>query len=175
MHTVSAATTYAPRNTLDGRLDSGAEHLVRHAVRELLDRSPAFQALGADPREAIAAGMVSVGAYMAGTTAFARLLQAVDFPAFVGGLINGVFNAAVAASVEQMEVYGDLLKAVTDSIDHFVKNNATDAQARDYLIRHYPDLVPEEKDNADTTEALCHRPLIASMRAVGIGKITSTA
>jgi len=147
MHTVSAA--YAPRNTLDARLDAGPEPLVRHAVREMLEHSPAFQALGADRRHAIAADMVSVGAYMAGSTAFASPLQAVDFPAFVGGLIKGVFDAAVSASVEQMEAYGDLLKAVTDSIDHFVKNNVTDEQARDYLTRHYPVLVPPEQDNAD--------------------------
>jgi hypothetical protein len=36
----------------------------------------------------------------------------VDFPAFVGGLVNGVFDAAVDASVKQMDAYGQLVGSV---------------------------------------------------------------
>jgi hypothetical protein len=179
MHTVGSATPYAPRNDLETRLDTGAERLVRSLVRDLLERSPAFQALSADGRQALAANMVSVATYLAEPAGLAKqandLLHDVNFPAFVAGLINGVFNAAVSASIKQMEAYGDLLKAVAGSIDHFVSDNVTDARARDYLTQHYPDLVPRKQDNTDTLEALCHRPLVASMLTLGIGRITRTA
>jgi hypothetical protein len=171
--------TYAPRNDLNARLDAASERVIRPLVRELLERSPAFRALGADRQHALAADMVSVTAYLAEPARLAsqanNLLQAVDFPAFVAGLINGVFDAVVSASVKQMEAYGDLLKAVLDSIDTFVKNNVTDDQARDYLTKTYPDLVPPRQDSADTTEPPPHRQLVGAMMAVGIGRVMSTA
>ena len=66
-------------------------------------------------------------------------MQRVDFPAFVGGLIDGVFNAIVNASIKQMEAYADLVKNVAKSVDQYMKDNVTENNARDYLIERYPD------------------------------------
>jgi hypothetical protein len=73
-----------------------------------------------------------------GVDALAEAVQAVDFPNFVAGLIDGVFNAIVDASIRQMEAYGELLKNVAKSVDEYMKDNVTENQARDYLAATYP-------------------------------------
>jgi len=45
----------------------------------------------------------------------AALVQEVDFPGFVSGLIEGVFDANVDASVKQMQAYAGFM---TDEIRH---------------------------------------------------------
>jgi hypothetical protein len=99
----------------------------------------------------------------------------VDFPAFVAGLVQGVFGAIVDASIEQMEAYGELVQAVSKSLDGFVRGNVSDSQARDYLTQDYPDLVPPEQGGADTTQPPCPRRLVAAMMTAGIARITGCA
>ena len=67
------------------------------------------------------------------------MIQQVDFPAFVAGLIDGVFNAIVTASIKQMEAYAELVKNVAKSVDEYMKDNVTENQARDYLAEQYPE------------------------------------
>lgn len=74
-----------------------------------------------------------------GAAAFAGLVQAVNFPAFVSGLIDGVFNAIVSASIKQMEAYQKLVENVAKSVDEYMKDNITENSARDYLANRYPD------------------------------------
>src|SRR5262245_39123945 len=99
MQIVSSAFTHLPRTELTARPDTTSEIVARPFVRELLERSPAFQALGTESRRALAANMVTVAAHLAKPAELADhangLLQAVDFPSFVAGLINGVFQAIV--------------------------------------------------------------------------------
>jgi hypothetical protein len=52
---------------------------------------------------------------------FGKLVEQVNFPAFVGGLINGVFNATVDGSIQQMDAYGKLLSEVAESIEERCK------------------------------------------------------
>jgi hypothetical protein len=73
-----------------------------------------------------------------GTQAFKDLVGAVDFPAFVSGLIEGVFTSIVDSSIRQMEAYGELLANVTKSIQDFANDNITDGAARDYLMGQFP-------------------------------------
>lgn len=70
--------------------------------------------------------------------ALALLLREVDFPDFVADLIGGVFNAIVDASIRQMEAYAELIKQVAGSVDRFEQDHIDDAQARDWLARHFP-------------------------------------
>lgn len=42
-----------------------------------------------------------------------------DFPDFVGDLINGIYDAIVDASIQQMEAYGELAGSVAKTIDDF--------------------------------------------------------
>jgi hypothetical protein len=73
-----------------------------------------------------------------GAEALADLVNRVDFPSFVAGLIDGVFNAIVHSSIKQMEAYGELVKNVSKSVDQYMKDNVTENNARDYLTERYP-------------------------------------
>jgi hypothetical protein len=48
-----------------------------------------------------------------------EFFAAVDFPAFVAELINGLFEAIVDVSIRQMEAYADLVAAVAATVDQF--------------------------------------------------------
>ena len=78
-------------------------------------------------------------AAQAGVEALGDVVNKVDFPGFVGGLIEGVFNAIVKASIDQMEAYGELVANVAKSVDEYMRDNITEDQARDYLVDRYPD------------------------------------
>ncbi len=71
--------------------------------------------------------------------AFADTVNKVDFPGFVGGLIDGVFNAIVKASIDQMEAYATLIQNVAKTADQYMKDNISEDQARDWLAERYPD------------------------------------
>jgi SpoVK/Ycf46/Vps4 family AAA+-type ATPase len=89
---------------------------VKHAALEqLLDRSR-IRSLGSDQRQALARGLRQIRADMAldaDQADLARELAAVDFPRFVGDLINGVFDAAINLNMRQMEAYLDLISRAT--------------------------------------------------------------
>jgi phage tail sheath protein FI len=63
------------------------------------------------------------------------VLDAVDFPDFVAGLVQGVFGAIVDASLQQMEAYADLLAGVAKTVDEFTERNVPEGEARDLLTR----------------------------------------
>lgn len=123
---------------------------------------PAAQALaGVDDAKNKASAKVGVfagadfkaGALQQGTQEFRNLVGAVDFPAFVGGLIQNVFQAIVTASMQQMEAYGKLLKAVAQTVDQFAQDNISQNNARDWLAEKYPDLLTIETGGGDFDEA----------------------
>jgi hypothetical protein len=90
------------------------------------------------------------GALRQGTQEFRNLVGAVDFPAFVGGLIQNVFQAIVTASMQQMEAYGKLLKSVAQTVDQFAQDNITTNNARDWLVDKFPDALDIEGDGEDS-------------------------
>ena len=106
------------------------------AARALADQpsDPAGQTAGDRFRQ----GGGAVAAQQ-GSAAFTGMIQAVNFPAFVAGLIDGVFNAIVTASIKQMEAYQKLVANVAKSVDEYMQDNVTENQARDYLAGRYPD------------------------------------
>ncbi|KVT98507.1 hypothetical protein WK60_00170 [Burkholderia ubonensis] len=75
----------------------------------------------------------------AGSQSFTDTIANVNFPAFVGGLIDGVFNSIVTTSIKQMEAYATMVKNVSKSVDQYMKDNVTENHARDYLADRYPD------------------------------------
>jgi hypothetical protein len=81
------------------------------------------------------------GALREGTDTFKRLVNAVDFPEFVSGLIQGVFQAIVDASIQQMEAYGELLAATSKTVGQFANDHISDAQAREQIASRYPSVV----------------------------------
>ena len=68
------------------------------------------------------------------------LIQGIDFPGFVSGLIQGVFHSIVQSSIEQMEAYGKLVADVAKSLNQFRDENTTANQGRDHLIDQFPDM-----------------------------------
>jgi hypothetical protein len=74
-----------------------------------------------------------------GSTAFTDTIAGVDFPKFVGGLVEGVFNAIVSSSIRQMEAYSTMVANIAKSADQYMKDNVSTNQARDYLAEKYPE------------------------------------
>ncbi|HVJ00132.1 MAG TPA: hypothetical protein VM657_13815 [Sphingomonas sp.] len=79
------------------------------------------------------------GATQQGVEQFGQMVQKVDFPKFVGGLIKNVFQAIVESSIEQMRAYGELIANVAKTTDQFMRDNIGEASGRDYLADAYPD------------------------------------
>ena len=78
------------------------------------------------------------GAVREGVAAFGDLVQKVDFPKFVSGLVKSVFQAVVDASIQQMQAFGELLSATAKTVDQFASDHVSDAQARDWLANRHP-------------------------------------
>lgn len=98
------------------------------ATKQALSQSPG--AVGKD---------FSAGAVREGVDQFGALVQKVDFPKFVGGLIKNVFQAIVESSIEQMQAYGELIANVAKTVDQFMTDNISTGAGRDYMADKYPD------------------------------------
>jgi len=123
----------------------GAQGTTRPDSVVLGGRTPVAAALADKPPlpEGDTAGqrLAQSGAVSAqqGADAFTEMVQKVDFPQFVAGLIDGVFNAIVHSSIKQMEAYAELVKNVSKSAEQYMKDNVSENNARDYLADRYPD------------------------------------
>jgi hypothetical protein len=73
-----------------------------------------------------------------GTKNLVEFIKEVDFPKFVSGLIQGVFQAIVDSSVQQMHAYGELLSNVAKTVDEFAQDNISQNNARDWLSDKFP-------------------------------------
>ncbi|MES1245544.1 MAG: hypothetical protein ABUT39_28320 [Acidobacteriota bacterium] len=93
----------------------------------------------ANAKKTVSPGSGIGAAARAGGEAFTDMINDVDFPSFVGGLIDGVFNSIVTTSIKQMEAYAELVKNVSKSVDQYMKDNVSEDSARDYLLEKYPD------------------------------------
>src|SRR4029077_1619507 len=87
------------------------------------------------------------GAVREGVEQFGALVQKVDFPKFVGGLIQNVFQAIVESSIEQMRAYGELIANVAKTVDHFMPDNISAGAGRDWLADRFPDTLGVEVES----------------------------
>ena len=101
---------------------------VRDAVKELLDRSPAFRSLPPERQREVASNTAAVARAMA--EAEGATVRDVDFPAFVADLVHGVFEAIVDASIQQMEAYAEMVAGVAKTADRFREENVSADDAR---------------------------------------------
>jgi hypothetical protein len=85
------------------------------------------------------------GAMRQGVEEFGNLVKTVDFPEFVSGLIQGVFQAIVDASIQQMEAYGELLAATAKTVEQFASDHISDDQAREQIANKFPSIVRMER------------------------------
>lgn len=107
------------------QIDPEAEARVRTEVRKLLAQAPAYAQLERLRRERLAddvSRMLRVAA--------SGLTRSIDFPGFVAEILDGVFEAIVKASIEQMEDYADLLEDATEGLDEFVEDAGGEAAVR---------------------------------------------
>lgn len=91
-----------------------------------------------------ASDKMTANAAKQGTQALVDEIKGVDFPKFVAGLIDGVFNAIVDSSIKQMQAYAELVKNISKSVDQYMKDNVSTNQARDHLANRYPDFLELE-------------------------------
>ena len=84
------------------------------------------------------------GGVREGVEQFGQLVQKVDFPKFVGGLIQNVFQAIVDSSIQQMRAYGELLANVAKTVDEYARDNISENNARDWLSQKFPDALGVE-------------------------------
>jgi hypothetical protein len=113
-HNVPAAVVVANSAAVDGH---GAESALRNEPL-----APAF----------------ATDAAQESSESFAEIIHNVDFPQFVGDLIQGVFGSIVDASIQQMKAYSELVQNAATSVDQFREQKVNKGHAREYLAYRYP-------------------------------------
>src|SRR5687768_14532764 len=88
----------------------------------------------------ISQGNFQAGAAREGAEVAGLLMAKVDFKTFVAGLIQGVFQAIVTSSIQQMEAYSTMIASVAKSLQQFRDDNVTENQGRDHMAEKFPDL-----------------------------------
>ncbi|MFL0355813.1 hypothetical protein ACI5KX_04980 [Erythrobacter sp. GH1-10] len=90
--------------------------------------------------DAIGEGEFRADAAREGAAVAGELLREVKFPAFVSGLIEGVFSSITQSSIEQMEAYQNMIANVAKSLSQYMDDHVTENQGRDNLVDQFPDL-----------------------------------
>ena len=76
----------------------------------------------------------------AGVTQAGRMVNEVNFPAFVSSLVKGTFDAVVEASIQQMKAYGELVNSVAMSLNEFRDQNVDVGEGRRHVAQKYPNV-----------------------------------
>ncbi|HEY5712771.1 MAG TPA: hypothetical protein VIT38_12835 [Allosphingosinicella sp.] len=82
----------------------------------------------------------SAAAAREGAAVAGMLLNEVKFPAFVAGLIEGVFQSITKSSIDQMRAYQEMIGSVAKSLHQFMDDHVTPNQGRDNVVDQFPDL-----------------------------------
>lgn len=96
-------------------------------------------------------------------------LNAVAFPTFVADLIHSTFNAITQSSVQQIEAYVRLLDNVSKTVDQFMNNSVSDAQAHAWLAEMYPNHIRLDGGRAVPQPNADERPLPDFQKDLNIG------
>lgn len=134
-----------PGNSIAGGLGLPTANAMTEppAQTSYTDARKAVDAIG---DQGFQAGAAREGAKVAG-----EFLKAVSFPAFVSGLIEGVFSSIVRSSIQQMEAYQKMIASVAQSLQQFRDDNVSENQGRDHMAEKFPDMfeigVDEMSDN----------------------------
>ena len=115
---------------------------VRQGLAEVMRDALNALAQEALQREAVPAtvGVATVGngAIAAGIGA-AQAVRDLGFVEFTTGLINGTFDAIIAATIRQMDAYAKLVADLAKTLAQFQAENVSDAQINAHLANRYPD------------------------------------
>jgi hypothetical protein len=90
------------------------------------------------------------GAAKEGAKVFSNLVNAVAFPKFVSGLIEGVYTSIVTSSIKQMQAYGKFLEAVVKSVEEFATENVSLDAARDFVAATFPSAVQVDRTSGQS-------------------------
>lgn len=96
----------------------------------------------------------SAPASKAGVDAMKGFVNAIQFPSFVSGLIQGMFKSIVDASIQQMQAYAQLLEAVVKNVEQYADDHVTANNARDFLASKYPDHLQINTENGSPQLAM---------------------
>ena len=132
-----------PANQLEPQARTLLEEPVDHSASEATwdQKQAAVDAIGKDNFTADAA---REGAKVAG-----MLLNEVQFPTFVAGLISGVFQSITRSSIEQMEAYQKMIASVATSLKQFMDDHVDENQGRDHMVEQFPDLFEIQMDDSE--------------------------
>lgn len=114
-----------------------APEVVAERLRPIRDALPPPVARALDQSQQGTGSGFHAGATGAAAEEFRGIVGSVDFSAFVSGLIKGVFQAIVDASIEQMRAYQDLVSAAVSSVSKF-ESDISDEDSSGYLASQYP-------------------------------------
>lgn len=127
-----------PGNTLAGGVGAPSAR----ALGPFDDPGPQEQDFG-KAREAVSEigqGKFKASSAREGAKVAGLLMKQVNFPTFVASLIEGVFQAIVKSSIEQMEAYSTMIASVAKSLQQFRDDNVTENQGRDHMVEKFPDV-----------------------------------
>jgi hypothetical protein len=112
----------------------GLAEVMRDALNALAQEALQREALPAT----VGVATVGNGAIAAGIGA-AQAVRDLGFVEFTTGLINGTFDAIIAATIRQMDAYAKLVADLAKTLAQFQAENVSDAQINAHLANRYPD------------------------------------
>jgi hypothetical protein len=89
--------------------------------------------------------------------AIGDVVEAVNFPGFVAGLITGTFQAIVDATAQQLREYAELVANLSRSVDDFARDHVSADQVRAHLATKHRELrhvAPPPGTTTDTSLAI---------------------
>jgi len=130
-----AAPEGIPGNTIQGGVGAPPARALEDPGPQEQDYETARKAVSE-----IGGGKFNAGAAREGAKVAGLLMKQVNFPTFVAGLIQGVFQAIVSSSIQQMEAYSTMIASVAKSLQQFRDDNVTENQGRDHMVEKFPDV-----------------------------------
>lgn len=97
----------------------------------------------------IGKGSFDASAVDVGVTEAIKYVQGINFPGFVSGLIQNVFQAIVTTSIQQMEEFSKMIASVAKSLEQFMKDNISENAGRDHVKEKFPEMFEIGMDDSD--------------------------
>ncbi|WP_266170728.1 hypothetical protein [Dyella subtropica] len=135
-------------NEIPGGLGTATAHALDDTTQPVQEADFATHKQAVDDigKSEFKASAAREGAAVAG-----ELLNQVQFPTFVAGLITGVFQSITHSSIEQMKAYQDMIAQVAKSLSQFADEHVTENQARDNMVDQFPDMLQIGMDDSGDT------------------------
>lgn len=117
--------------------DEDERRSVRRTVGEAVHG--AMRQLSASPRTAGTVGTKTIGDALNAGVGAIKQVQNLGFVEFTTGLINGTFDALIAATVRQMDAYAELVADLAKTLTQFQSENVDEGKITAHLAARYSD------------------------------------